>query len=113
MHSLQRYRNLCVLFESLLLAFAYVSVENAPFPANSCFIERGWLGGTPRQQASGKVLFLYVWLRRMRLYKQGLVSVNNIIFKQESGSGCSVFKCGVAASRIREGFSTQTCDKEG
>lgn len=99
-------RDRCVSSASLFLAFASMSVENVKLPANSCFIER--LGGTPREQDSGIGSFLYLWLWRMKPYKQCLVSVNNIIFKPKSGSGCSVFKYGVAASRTREGFSTQT-----
>lgn len=101
-------RDRCVSSASLFLAFASMSVENVKFPANSCFIER--LGGTPREQDSEIGSFLYLWLWRMKLYKQCLVSVNNIIFKPKSGSGCSGFKYGVAASRTREGFSTQTCN---
>lgn len=109
MHTLQRYRKLHVPFESHLLAFASLAVENTKSFTNSCFMEKkNGLEELLDSKIQGWFCFLYVYLRRIRLDKQCLVSVNSIIVKHESGSGCSVFQCGVAAFRFREAFSSQT-----
>lgn len=83
-------------------------MENVKFLANSCFMEKN---NDLEEPLASKIqawfCFLYLYLRRIRLDKQGLVSVNSIILKHESGSGRSVFQCGVAAFGFREAFSSQ------
>lgn len=109
MHTLQRHRKLRIPFESLLLAFASLAVENAKSLANSCFMEKkNGLEELLDSKIQGWFCFLYVYLRRIRLDKQCVVSVNSIILKHESGSGCSVFQCGVVVFGFREAFSSQT-----